>query len=112
MSETYITLSGDVARIILLEIASAQNGYNDAWAWWAYDADDTKSYGYGFGTAKKEQMVDVDGQIELIISILPDAHDTPAYFRVRGELNSYGRNKWDAVVTEVKPTSRVVRIYE
>lgn len=112
MSETRITLSGDVARIILLEIASRENGYNEAWAWWAYDADDTKSYAYGFGTVKKEQIVDVDGQIELIISILPDYEDLPTYFRIRGEMNSYGRDKWDSQINIVKPTSRVIRVYE
>lgn len=112
MSETRIELTGAVAKIIFLDIADKQNGYNDSWSWWAYEADDTKSYAYGYGTAKMEQMTNTDGQLELILSILPDAEDVPTFFRIRGEDSSYGGNRWDAQVTEVRPTSRVVRVYE
>jgi hypothetical protein len=114
MSETCITLTGHVARVILLDIANDAGGYgrNEGWNWWAYEAGDGASYPYGHGVAKMEQLTSSGAQLELIISIHPEKEEEPSFFCVRGEESSYGRDKWDAVVTPVKPTARVVRVYE
>jgi hypothetical protein len=112
MSETKVTLTSNVARALLLDVAEMYKGYNEAWNWWAYEADDERVYHYGGGVAKREQLVSNDSQLELILSITPDMEDETIFFRVRGEESSYGRDRWDATVTEVKPTPRIVRIYE
>jgi len=110
MSNTVVHLTEGVARALLLDIATKFRGYNDAWSWWAYEAGD-KSYPYGGGVARKEQFTDDDDTLDLIISIVPDMEEDPVYFRVRGEASSYGKDKWEATVKEVKPTQRVVRVY-
>lgn len=112
MSETVTQITPNVARAILLDIADVYSGYNEAWTWWAYESDEEKSYPYGGGTAKRAQVVTNDSQVELIIELLSDMEDDPVFVRVRGEDSSYGRNKWDATVSIVKPTARVVRVYE
>jgi hypothetical protein len=112
MSESKVTLTTNIIRALLLDIADTYKGYNEAWNWWAYESDEEKVYSYGGGVAKRAQVVNSDSQIELIIELLPDMEDTPVFVRVRGEESSYGRDKWDATVSIVKPTARVIRVYE
>jgi hypothetical protein len=112
MSETRLDLTPRVAGAVLLDVAQAQGGYNKGWSWWAYDASEHTSYGYGFGTCKKEQFVDNTDALELILSVSPDDSDDTFFYRVIGSSSSYSGESWTDSIQRVQPTERVIRIYE
>lgn len=117
MNEVKVLLSDNVARAILLDVAKKVGSYNQAWSWWAYEAREQFSYPFGFGVARVVQRTVGDfnatGDTEMIFELHWDAEETPHFYRIRGEYSSYGGDEWDSLTfKEVRPTEKVIRLYE
>lgn len=123
MSEVTVTLTTNVARAILGDIASAQTkgaySGNKGWSWWAYDSADT-SYAFGSGVVKVVQRPTLgnwektEGDTEVVFEFTSDNFDDEGvYFRVEGEYTSYSGDVWqDHSFRQVRPTKVLKRVFE
>lgn len=125
MSEVKVTLTANVARAILNDIADANTGKsyasNKGWAWWAYDARDDVSYPFGDGSVQVVQRPGglgewsekEEGDTEVVFEFLTDDMDEPVFFRVTGEYTSYNGDTWqEGSFRQVRPTKIVKRLYQ
>lgn len=119
-----IPLNAKSAQGILLSIAAEQAHYNQGWAWWAHDAPVDKVFRYGNARVVKvqETLGDYDTvgystvETEMVWRIEVDntltGGEDERYFRLKGEYSSCDGDDWQNVVKEVRPTQKVVRIFE
>lgn len=116
-------LDAKAAQAVLLAIAATESTYNRGWAWWAHDVDvdNTFTHGNMKVTKVQEDLGDSDTagyrtlETEMIWRFEADdklgGEDTK-FFQLRGEYTSYDGNDWENVVKEVRPTEKVVRVFE
>jgi hypothetical protein len=119
-----IELNAKSAQAILLSIAATESTYNRGWSWWAHDVPVDKMFRYGNARVVKvqETLGDYDSvgyntlETELVWRIEVDntltGGEEEKYFRLRGEYSSHDGDDWENVVKEVRPTQKVVRIFE
>lgn len=121
MSEVTVTLTANVARAILADIAAnVQGKYNKGWSWWAYESSDV-SYPFGSGTVTVAQRPSggvewsekEEGDTEIVFEFRADSSDEPKFFRITGEYTSYSSDVWEEhSFREVRPTKVVKRLYQ
>jgi len=119
-----IPLNAKSAQSILLGIAGESALYNKGWAWWAHDVSVDKVFTYGNARVVKvqESLGDYDTagyntmETEMVWRIEVDntltGGEFEKYFRLKGEYTSYDGEDWQSVVKEVRPTQKVIRVYE
>jgi len=111
-------LDAKAAQAILLAIAASDSNYNKGWSWWAHDVPTNKVFEHGnmFVTKIQEDLGDYEtaGYRTLDTEMIwrfSDG-DEVKFFQLRGEYTSYDGDDWQNVVKEVRPTEKVVRVFE
>jgi hypothetical protein len=119
-----VPLNAKSAQGILLSIAATESTYNRGWKWWAHDVSVNAVFQYGNARVVKiqESLGDPDTvgyntvETEMIWRIEVDntltGGEDEKYFQLRGEYSSYDGDDWHNTVKEVRPTQKVVRIFE
>jgi len=115
-------LDAKAAQAVLLAIAGNNASYNEGWAWWAHDVAINEGFEHGNVRVTKiqESLGDYDTagyntqETEMVWKFESGGGQftDEKFFQLRGEYTSYDGDDWNNTVREVRPTEKVVRVFE
>lgn len=123
MSKVKVTLTPNVARAILMDIAEERKSstHYDKWEFWSRTVEEGTDFLVGNATVRLVQAImptenpygeSSEGETELIFSFQVDTEEAQ-YFRLSGDYTSYSGQRWNGEsLREVRPTKVVRQVFE